>query len=117
MNLGQLIIQLKAQKQNVMVEYDFCDFCPSGLHSWRGIYAELALGYASKENISVAELLKLCEDAVGKTFEGYKGGEFVMSENTEVHVDNYGRYSCTSITRVTSSDYACIIHTKDDQDY
>ena len=37
-------------------------------------------------------LKRECEEAVGKSFEGYKGGEFKMSFETLVYADEIGSY-------------------------
>jgi hypothetical protein len=73
---------------------------PTAFDSWRGIYAELALGYEHQGRCLAGDLCKAAEKAVGKTFEGYKGGEFVMSAETPVWRDNYGEYTCTGIMKL-----------------
>ena len=55
-------------------------------------YPELAIGFdgaihdrdesTAREDITVAALLEILRGAVGKTFEGWKGGDFLMSEKT-----------------------------------
>lgn len=59
-------------------------------HSYRGYYTDLAFeigeGYCS-----VGEFLNMLEnDCLGKEFEGYKGGLFVMSENTPLWIAESG---------------------------
>ena len=56
--------------------------------SWRGVYAELA--FEPKAGATAGDVLKEARAAVGSTFEGYKGGEYVMDEDTLCHVDAYG---------------------------
>ena len=98
-NLGELIAKLEAiprdykwahneESTPVTVRYDFPDMYPTNLDSWRGIYAELALGYGDKE-LTLYDLLKDCKAAVGKTFEGYKGGKFKIGKSTPIWVSNY----------------------------
>jgi len=61
-------------------------------HSWRGVYAELA--FEVVEDTTVGEMLDCAEDSVGKTFEGWKGGDFKMCETTEIHIElEEGAYS------------------------
>jgi len=57
-------------------------------HSWRGIYEELA--FEPAENVTVGEMLASAQEAVGKSFQGWKGGEFTMTRETEVHVSFEG---------------------------
>lgn len=97
MMLGQLIDKLEMMPPDATCQYDVFHFVPSPLDSWRGIYNELALGWRPPnardhrlDTTTVAELLADAKAAVGKTFDGYKGGEYVMSRDTPVHIDNYG---------------------------
>jgi hypothetical protein len=94
LSLGEIIAKLEAvADQNKEVVYDFDGMCPTHLMSWRGIYAELSLGYRLGNAIKVSELLGQCKEAVGKVFEGYKGGDFRMGRGTPVWVANYGESS------------------------
>lgn len=56
--------------------------------SWRGNYRELA--FEPAENVTVAEMLAHARSALGRTFEGYKGGEYTMKEYTNCHIARYG---------------------------
>lgn len=56
-------------------------------HSYRGYYSDLAFEHGET---TVADLLKCCRKAIGSTFVGYKGGEYVMDEHTSVYVAEYG---------------------------
>lgn len=58
-------------------------------HSYRGYYERLAFEPAS--NVQVHEMLYLAEDALGDTFSGYKGGEYFMHGDVEVHIAFYGQ--------------------------
>lgn len=60
----------------------------NGLHSFRGEPAHLAIYNCNGS--TVKEMLQEAKEAVGKTFSGYKGGEYVMTENTEIHFAHYG---------------------------
>lgn len=57
-------------------------------HSYRGSYDCLA--FELKENTTIGEMLVCAKSTLGKTFEGYKGGEFVMPGLTEVFLAEYG---------------------------
>lgn len=94
------------------VEYSFGHMRPTILGSWRGSYAELALGYIEDDNHTTAEsLLNQCKSAIGKTYQGYKGGDFTMDENTPVWVDNYGHAGNTAITGILNKGYCLVILT------
>ena len=100
MTLGRLIDALAEMPQDENVEFDFCHLCPTTLASYRGYYERLALGFAEGGNITVSGLLAECRKAVGATFSGWKGGDYVMDRNTLVHVANQGDTSNTQIVRV-----------------
>ena len=102
MRLGQLIKALELLDPENQVQFDFCGFQPGRLTSYRGYYDELALtycdryesnyesNYESKCLNTVGKLLKECKEAVGKTFIGYKGGDYVMDKSTPVCVAAWG---------------------------
>ena len=62
---------------------------PSSVDSYRGYYSDLAIE-PSNEKINVEKFLVMLKDSLGKTFEGYKGGDYVMEENTPLWMANYG---------------------------
>lgn len=60
-------------------------------HSYRGYYDDLAFD-PTIEKITVETALKiLTEGCLGKTFSGYKGGDYVMGLETPVWWAEYGR--------------------------
>lgn len=89
--LGEVILLLKAAPQTDKVSLDFTDENPRGLDSYRGYYEDVALKYDYEgPAITVSQLLKMFEEADGKTYTGYKGGEFTMYRKTLVWVAPYG---------------------------
>lgn len=90
--LGEMILALMTvQNKGLPVVFDDGVWWPVDLDSWRGSYRELALSYTKEEEKwSVACVLKTLQDAVGETFQGYKGGDFLMGKNTPVWVATYG---------------------------
>lgn len=82
MTLGQLIAALEAREQAAVVN-GFCN-----PHSYRGYYEELA--FEPTANVTVSSMLRCARESVGKTFEGYKGGSYVMHEGVGVWLANYG---------------------------
>lgn len=90
--LGALIDALKEVDLDMQVlvrNENGEDFFPGRLDSYRGYYADLALSEGS-EPMTVNTLLSQAEVALGSTFEGYKGGEFVMGEDTPLWFAEYG---------------------------
>jgi hypothetical protein len=100
MSLGELIEALERKESDAPVMFDFVYFRPSGLHSYRGDYSQLALGYATDKEVAVGDLLQRLRDANGATFTGYKGGDYVMDERTPVWVANPEEAGRTAIVDV-----------------
>ena len=94
LTLGGLINELKRFPSDSKIVYDFCDFYPSGLASYRGYYEDLALGfsrdYDDKEAPTVKEILNVLEQAIGKEFYGYKGGNYKAGKNSALWVSLWG---------------------------
>lgn len=153
LTLGELILKLQAVKNKELPIYlDHNELRPTSVGSWRGSYCELAISftkegvydgyngdkiiYESKygnsyesipttlsENPTARELLELLERCKGKTFVGYKGGDFIMGKTTPVWISNYGcssglerekdKYE-TYIIDVAELDEIVVLATKDD---
>jgi hypothetical protein len=97
------------------VYFDFEYFFPTTIDSWRGIYSELALDIDSSRGgvkaMPVTKFSKMLKNTVGKTFTGYKGGEFVMGKHTPVWVANYGNSGNTAVIDIIDKEYKVIIMT------
>ena len=83
MTLDELIALLESMPQDRVFRVGLTE-----PHSWRGIYAELA--FEPARDVTVAAMLKDARSALGRTFEGYKGGDFRMDGYSEVHLSFYG---------------------------
>ena len=110
-------------KEPKTVAFDFGSAIPSmTLGSWRGAYSELAIGYKltgydvtnvhHSDSCTITEFIELLKDAVLKPFTGWKGGEFIMSDDTPVWVSNYGNASDTAITGILDLGWRIILVTK-----
>jgi hypothetical protein len=84
MTLGKLIDALAALPQDTQVER------LGDEHSYRGYYSDLAFE-RFEGTIPASELLATCRRALGKRYEGYKGGDYYMHEGTPVWIADYGR--------------------------
>jgi hypothetical protein len=80
-------------------------------HSYRGYYSDLAFE-PSGDPVLVGDLLQECKSAMGKVFEGYKGGDYMMGENTPVWVASYG---CCGL-KLIDIDENCDLVTREDDD-
>ena len=118
MNIGQVKEILSRAAGDSYVYYDFCNCVPTKIDSWRGIYAEPALGWCDigrsgdGTNITVSQLLDELKKATdGRTYHGWKGGEYSYNDKSPLHIDNPGDYSDTFITEIIDYDYCIIIYT------
>lgn len=117
MSLGQLIdalraVQLGNKRDGLTVAFDFEYARPTGFSSWRGVYAELALEFAfDGKETRLSDLIRWAEESVGKTFYGYKGGDFTMTRETPVWVANWGNAGSTAVTGVYDDGWQVVILT------
>lgn len=59
--------------------------------SYRGYYNHLAMAESKGRVMSVVSFLNLLYNQLGVTYQGYKGGNYTMSNDTELFVADYGR--------------------------
>lgn len=119
MTLGELIAALDKVDGGVNVEIELPTgevVIPTDLISYRGYYSDLAIDYgtANEEGIrpvEVDEFRNWLREAIGKTYTGYKGGDFTMSKITPMWVDQYSRCQNFAVSEVVYDDYNCIIKT------
>lgn len=112
--LGELIAALDGlPRKTAEVFFDFVHLSPTTLRSYRGYHEDIALGYdAHKAAPTVEALLVELRSAIGKEFEGYKGGKYTMSETTPLWVANYGESGSTIIKGVKDDGPRVILKTK-----
>ena len=95
------------------VHYDFEYLHPTSIDSWRGSYNELALNFSQEgEYMRISDFLSMLKDCLGKTFQGYKGGDFIMSKDTPIWVANYGNVGNTGISDVVECEYNIMLTTQ-----
>lgn len=123
MQIHDVLKALKQADPTIQVYFDFAGCVPTTVDSWRGIYAEPALGwqpsgYSSYTGNSAkipncADLIAEIEKAIdGRTYTGWKGGEFSYSENDTLHIDNPGDCTQTEISHIVADRYSVMIYTK-----
>jgi len=88
LTLGALIATLEKAPADVQVVFDN-GMSPGYAMSYRGYYSDLAFNPCS-DAITSGKFLEVARKALGATFEGYKGGDFVMGENTPLWASGYG---------------------------
>ena len=125
-SLGEFINEIekcgttKYNNEDKEVYFDFGSAIPTTLNSWRGSYNELALGYelSGHDNptkhfasMTAKSLLDELKAAIGKTYTGWKGGEYTMNKQTPVWVSNPGNASNTAVVGILNDEYRLIIIT------
>lgn len=88
--LRDLIEELQLMPQDGVVPFGF-----GAPASYRGYYEQLA--FEPLENAKIADMLAYAESAVGATFEGYKGGDFTMDDESDCWIASYGASGGTKI--------------------
>ena len=83
MTLGELITFLEKEDPHLSVQVGF-DYP----HSYRGFYANLAFEPCTKRTVTF--MLDRAMNAIGTTYGGYKGGEFIMEPWTDVWLAKHG---------------------------
>jgi hypothetical protein len=86
LTLGKLIAALKVLEPERQV-HGLGD-----LESYRGYYSDLAFEPTDQRE-TAAVLLARCQEAMGKTYMGYKGGDYLMGDSTPLWVSPYGTSS------------------------
>lgn len=118
LKLGELIALLEKCEPKTKVSFDFVYFVPDcSIHSWRGSYDELALGYGPSslrdgDDPTVEKMLDILKGAVGKEFYGWKGGEYTMHLDTPLWVGNPRDAGHTAIVGVKDEKWNVFILTE-----
>lgn len=114
--LGELIAKLEQHDATATVAVEFGgSLCGFGeLASYRGYYSDLAIEpYGTEPGCSVDAALTDLREAVGRTYTGYKGGDYTMHRRTLVWVDHYGSCSGIGVTGVEVRDGVVVITSAD----
>lgn len=114
LTLGEFISLLEVQDQEKCIKYDFVHFDPGEFDSWRGDYGYLALGYDNGEGEGkvVKDILEMAKDAVGRVYNGWKGGEYRMTKETPLRCANPGESGDTAIVGVQDKGWVVVIMTQ-----
>ena len=77
--LGEMIEFLKSANPDLLIR------SLENPHSYRGYYSDLAFESSNRLR-KASEILSDCLSVLGKTLEGWKGGDFLMSEDTPLWI-------------------------------
>lgn len=112
LTLGGLIEELEKADPALPIKFD-TGAHPGQADSYRGYYSDLAFAPSSTP-LTAGELLKRCRSALGATFQGYKGGDFIMGADTPLWSASYGTSSDgRALMGVESRDGGLVIMTKE----
>ncbi len=117
LTLGELIAKLEkfSPGRPVRAYYDGNPDAVSlgEIGSYRGYYEDLAFEptILALEPKSVGDVLTMARSAMGRDFEGYKGGDYPASEHTALWLSNYGHCSHQGIVGLEERDGAVWVKT------
>lgn len=107
MLLGNLVSTLeklcagdpRVAAENIVVAGPCPLYLVAEVDSYRGAYEDLYVEFTTQRDkaSSAEEVLNVLRKAIGSTYTGYKGGNYLMGEHTRVHVALYGRHSPSCI--------------------
>jgi len=119
--VNEVLAALRQAKPDGRVYFSFGRCIPTTVDSWRGVYAEPALGWKPAgysghveqgDYPTAAVLIERLERAIsGDTFTGWKGGEFTYVGDERLHVDNPGDCTHTEIVTIEINEYETVLHT------
>lgn len=113
LNLGQFIAALESVEMDKEINFSFCYLTPNIFQSYRGCYEDLCLTYKEPDyETHVRDILLRAREAVGKTFQGYKGGSYTMTNKSALWVSKKDCASDTIVTSLKETSTSVIIETK-----
>lgn len=80
---------------------------PGRPHSYRGYYSDLS--FSPDENSTVGDFLTSCRASLGQTFQGYKGGDFIMKDDTPLWTASSGNTGLAIIGVSVTADGVSLI--------
>ena len=114
MTLGEMILRLESLPQDAVVKADLNAISIGSVNSYRGYYCDLALVPSGIES-TVGQVADMLRAAIGATFEGYKGGDFVMTKATPLWLSGYGSASGDRVMAINLVDGFAVIQTEQEQ--
>lgn len=113
--LGDFIRELEKYPKSWDVYIKPFHLIPLSFTSYRGYYSDLCLTYATRyewlgnEDVTVGSLLKEAQKVNGKTLTGYKGGNFLMTEQTPIWVSDDDFSTGMAIANIEEYFDGCVV--------
>ena len=111
LTLGKAIELLAAMPTDMPVEFSD-GTTPHAVASYRGYYEDLAVSNCEGVR-SVRDLLDVLRPALGATFTGYKGGKYVVEQDTPLWQAEPGDASSVAIIGLEEHGGKAVLVTKD----
>lgn len=111
LTLGALIEKLEGVSPGYSVKFPN-GTSPGDATSYRGYYSDLAFEPTDRD-VTVGDLLDRAKTALGDTFEGYKGGDFVMDASTPLWTAPYGACGLAIVGFASDGVNTITLETKD----
>lgn len=109
MTLGELIDRLENVSDKDKGVITSGGTYAAGFSSYRGYYEELAIVPSIDNWQNVTEFLQHAKDAVGKTFTGWKGGEYLMDRDNPLWLAAPGHCPGIGLKKIIETDYNVIL--------
>lgn len=117
--IGRMLKKLDQFQDDELFEFTNGKYFDGSYGSYRGYYEDLYLGYSDEDQgkNTIGDLKKTLRQALeDKVMFGYKGGDFVIDENTLVWLSTYGRCG-DLIVDVIKLNNAIYVVTKEDENW
>lgn len=113
MSVGELIDALERKPADMKLRLDFDYFRPVNIDSYRGYYEDVAIGYDREApEMTVDEFRSHLKSKLGSQMTGYKGGEYIINEDTAVWASNYGDAASVAVVDVEQVGGYVVLRTK-----
>jgi len=113
--LGELAVTLEKYPESYPVEFD-SGGCPDTYDSYRGYYDMISVCTGAEGTNDAGTFAQQTREAIGKTYYGYKGGNFTMNRSTPVWVAEYGQCTGIGIVGVEEKEEKVILITAEIED-
>ena len=111
LTVGQLIRALERLDAGKSIKFDFVNFKPAGLGSYRGYYEDLAIRYRDAGAPTVGDLLGWLKDQSGNLMDGYHGGQYRVTDQTAIWVANASETGGTAVVDVVDDGWCVVLKT------
>ena len=110
LSLKEVIRRLEKEEPDRKVAYGF-----GNPHSYRGYYDQLC--FEPVLDTTVGDMLEAARSSVGKTFTGWKGGDYTMNPYTECYLNRQGHCMIDGEDALTKDVLKMMLSTIDVPDY